>query len=173
MQNVPDFWSLLQSAQETAVHLELRDSYGVSDEAEEFEEFKRSGAFDDDPESEGWAAWVPLVRETVARGVVMRRARIVSEPVTDYGRFLHASTGVIVGAGEQVHWLPRRHASDIALPGNDFWLIDGRLVQFHHFTGDGDWAGHDVTEEPAVAELCVAAFEAVWRRATPHDQYTV
>ncbi|WP_285427849.1 hypothetical protein [Streptomyces sp. ISL-66] len=26
----------------------------------------------------------------------------------------------------------RRHACDIALPGNDFWRLDGRIVQFQH-----------------------------------------
>ncbi|MFK0101657.1 hypothetical protein [Streptomyces sp. NPDC091040] len=36
---------------------------------------------------------------------------------------------------EDVRWLPRRGAS--------FWLLDGRLVQFHHFTGAGDWVPHE------------------------------
>ncbi|GAA2374643.1 hypothetical protein GCM10010246_81930 [Streptomyces cuspidosporus] len=37
------------------------------------------------------AAWVDLVSSAVARGVVVRRARIVSEPVTDCIRYEHAS----------------------------------------------------------------------------------
>ncbi|GAA2793466.1 hypothetical protein RMN57_20605 [Kitasatospora sp. CM 4170] len=172
-QNVPDFSALLRGAQRTAVHLEMRDTYGVADEAEEFNEFRHSGKVDLDPESEGWAGWVPLVRETVGRGVVMRRARIVSEPVTDYIRWEHALTPVNVAAGEQVRWLPRRLASDIALPGNDLWLIDDRLVLFHWFTGDGDWAGHEYTEDPATVKLVSAAFETVWERAVPHDHYAV
>jgi hypothetical protein len=151
----------------------MRDIYGVADEAEEFEEFKRTGKIDLDPESEGWAGWVPLVRETVGRGVVMRRARIVSEPVTDYIRWEHALTRVNVTAGEQVRWLPRRMASDIALPGNDLWLVDDHLVLFHWFTGDGDWAGHRYTEDPATVKMVATAFEAVWERALPHDQYAV
>jgi hypothetical protein len=72
-----------------------------------------------------------LVRHHVARGVKFRRARIVSEPVTDYIRFEHAITaGVNLAGGEQVRWLPRRRASDLCLPGNDFWPFDGRLVRF-------------------------------------------
>lgn len=35
------------------------------------------------------------------------------------------SAGHNVKAGEEVRWLPRRQASDLALPGNDFWLFDG------------------------------------------------
>ncbi|MGW2375140.1 MULTISPECIES: DUF6879 family protein [Kitasatospora] len=63
--------------------------------------------------------------------------------------------------------------SDLALPGNDLWLIDDRLVLFHWFTGDGDWAGHEYCEDPAVAKTVSAAFEAVWERAVPHALYTV
>ncbi|MEV6551713.1 DUF6879 family protein [Streptomyces sp. NPDC051597] len=173
-QNVPDFFELLRGAQNTAVHLELRDSYGVGDEAKDFAKFKRTGVHPDlDPESEGWAGWVPLVRETVARGVTMRRARVVSEPVTDYIRFEHAGTAVNLAAGELVRWLPRRQASDIALPGNDFWLIDDRRVLFHFFTGDGDWAGYEFSEDPAAVRLCKTAFDSVWERGLPHEQFVV
>lgn len=115
------------------------------------------------------------MRLTVGRGVVMRRVRIISEPVTDYIRYEHALTPVNVMLGEQVRWLPRRQASDIALPGNDLWIFDGRLVQFNHFTGNGDWADpkYSVTEDPAVVELCSSAFEAVWERGVEHREFTV
>ncbi|WP_329567505.1 DUF6879 family protein [Kitasatospora sp. NBC_01266] len=169
--HVPDFTTLLRGARSTAVHLEMRDSYAVSGEAEEFEEFKRSGKVNEDPESERWAAWVPLVQEAVGRGVVLRRARIVSEPVTDYVRWEHAVTSVNLAAGELVRWLPRSRTSAIALPGNDFWLIDDRLVLFRWFTGDGTWAGHTFTGDRAAVRLCSSAFEAVWERGIPHEKY--
>ncbi len=172
--DVPDFTELLRSAQHSAVHLEMRDIYGVGDEADDFAEFCRTGVHPDaDPATADWSGWVPLVRETVARGVVVRRARIVSEPVTDYIRFEHTGTVVNVAAGEEVRWLPRRMASDLALPGNDLWLIDGKRVMFHWFTGDGDWAGHEFNEDPATVKMVTDAFETVWQRAVPHVQYTV
>ncbi|MFE9801468.1 DUF6879 family protein [Streptomyces goshikiensis] len=172
-QNAPDFAALMRQAEHSAVHLEMRDTYGVGDEAEEFEEFKRTGHVDLDPTLRWWPEWLGIVRDTVGRGVVMRRARIVSEPVTDYIRWEHAVTPMNIEAGEQVRWLPRRRASDIALPGNDLWLIDRRLVMFHLWTGEGDWAGHEFTEEPSVVKLVTDAFETVWERGTPHEQYTV
>ena len=116
---------------------------------------------------------IDLVRATVARGVVVRRARIVSEPVAEYIRFEHAVTPMNLAAGEDVRWLPRRQASDIALPGNDFWILDGQLARFGHFSGDGDVLGEEWREEPAVTELCATAFEAVWERAIPHEDYKV
>ncbi|MBO3682337.1 DUF6879 family protein [Streptomyces sp. NEAU-YJ-81] len=167
------FADLLAGTRRSAVHLEMRDQYAVGDEAEDYAAFLKTRVANTDPAKSFWPEWLPLVADAVARGVVMRRARIVSEPVTDYIRYEHAITVLNLRAGEDVRWLPRRHASDLALPGNDFWLLDGRLVQFHHFTGTGDWAGKEHTEDPDVVALCADAFEAVWQRAVPHEKYTV
>lgn len=171
--NVPSFDELLSGAQRSAVHLEMRDAYGVTSEADDFARWKSTGERDSDPGSPYWAPWVTLIRSAVARGVVVRRARIVSEPVSDYIRYEHAGTVVNVEAGELVRWLPRRRASDIALPGNDFWLIDDRLIRWNHFTGDGASGGGEISEDPAAARLCADAFEAVWARATPHEDYKI
>ncbi|MEV8099293.1 DUF6879 family protein [Kitasatospora sp. NPDC085879] len=172
-QSVESFGDLLRQTRRSAVHLEMRDSYAVAGEADDFEQWQRTGIANTDPAAPYWAAWVELVADAVARGVVMRRARIVSEPVSDYIRFEHAGTAVVVAAGEQVRWLPRRSASDIALPGNDFWLFDDRLVQFNVFAGDSRWVHTDFTEDPAVVKLCSAAFETVWERGVPHEHYTL
>jgi len=113
-----------------------------------------------------------MIKTMVAKGVLVRRARIISEPVTDYIRYEHGVTaGLNIAAGELVRWLPRRRASDLALPGNDFWLFDDRLVLFNHFAGDGSSGDKELRDEPAVIRLCAAAFEAVWERATPHHDY--
>lgn len=167
-QNVPDFTALLRSARRSAVHLEMRDSY-MDDPL--FTAW-REGREVDLPEE--YREWQALVRETVARGVSLRRARVVSEPVTDYIRWEHSlTTPHNIAAGESVRWLPRRIASDLALPGNDLWLIDEERILFHWFTGDGDWAGHEFNEDPATVKMVTTAFEAVWDRAMPHEQFTV
>lgn len=171
--SAPGFDELMADCTRSAVHLEMRDAYGVDDEAEDFANWHRTGRRDTDPASAYWAPWVDLISRTVARGVDVRRARIVSEPVSAYIRFEHGGTSVNVLAGEQVRWLPRRRASDVALPGNDFWLFDERWVHWNHFSGEGAWTADEVTEDPAVAKLCAAAFAAVWERAIPHDQYEI
>ncbi|MFD8062179.1 DUF6879 family protein [Streptomyces cyaneofuscatus] len=167
-QNVPDFTALLRSAERSAVHLEMRDSYM----ADALFDRWRKGRDEELPEE--YRQWQELVRETVARGVTLRRARIVSEPVTDYIRWEHSLTARHnIAAGEIVHWLPRRLASDLALPGNDLWLIDGERVLFHWFTGDGEWAGHEFNEDPATVKMVVTSLEAVWDRAIPHEEFVV
>ncbi|MFI1766076.1 DUF6879 family protein [Streptomyces sp. NPDC020800] len=172
-QSVPSFDELLDGAERSAVHLEMRDAYGVTSEADDFAHWKATGERDTDPNSHYWGPWTRLIRRTVARGIVVRRARIVSEPVSDYIRYEHGATQVNVDAGEQVRWLPRRQASDIALPGNYFWLIDGRQIRWNHFTGDGASGGGEISEDSATAKLCAEAFEAVWARAIPHDEYRI
>ncbi|MFJ4678921.1 DUF6879 family protein [Kitasatospora sp. NPDC088783] len=71
--------------------------------------------------------------------------------------------------------LELRDTCDLALPGEDFRLVDSGRVRFHHFTGDGDRADprFSRTEDPAVVKLCTTAFDAVWERAVPHGQHTV
>ena len=116
--------------------------------------------------------WHALVRAHVARGVQFRRARVVSEPLAPFIRFEHFITaGTNVAAGEDVRWLPRRLASDLCLPGNDFWLFDDRLVRFHLFSGEGEIVEDVITSDAAVARMCADAFEATWERAIPHAQY--
>lgn len=174
-QNAPSFNDLMETAERSAVHLEMRDHYGVGDEADDYNDWLRTGQRDQDPASAYWAPWVDLIRRATARGVTVRRARIVSEPVTDYIRYEHAGTSVNVLAGEQVRWMPRRQAVDLMLPGCDLWIFDGTQVLFNHFAGDGNWAEPplELRTEPGVVKQCADAFEAVWDRAAPHDQYEI
>lgn len=161
------FDDLFGACQRSAVHLEMRDSYDQQDPA--YVDWQAGRPFDP---ADRWRPWFELVRATVARGIEIRRARIVSEPVTDYIRFEYEITqGLNVAAGEQVRWLPRRRASHIALPGNDFWLFDDRLVQFSHFSGGGEWIGVEQTSDPSAIELCASAFEEVWKRAIAHNEF--
>lgn len=77
----------------------------------------------------------------------------------------------LVVAGEDVRWLPRRKASTLLLPGNDFWMFDRETVAFTHFSGDGHVLGHEVTTDPIIVNACAYAFEEAWKRAIPHSEY--
>jgi hypothetical protein len=159
------FDELLSGCERSAVHLETHDRYSEP----VYQDLKAGRRVD---LREAYRAWYDLIRATVARGVSVRRARVVSEPVTDYIRFEYDVTGALnVAAGERVRWLPRRRASDLLLPGNDFWVFDDRLVRFGHFDGNGEHLDDELTEDPAVVRLCSDAFEQVWSRATDHSAY--
>lgn len=170
---VPTFAEQLAAVRSSAVHLEMRDSYSVVKEAEAISAWRDGFRYDPADRASWWRPWLTLIEETVSRGVEVRRARIVSEPVSEYIRFEHSGTFTNIAAGEQIRWLPRRKAADLALPGCDFWLFDGELVRFNHFTGNGESAGPSFSDDQAVALLCATAFEAVWQRAVPHEQFSV
>jgi hypothetical protein len=167
VEQAPPFDELMASAQHSAVHLEMRDFYTPRDPI--FLDWKAGKQFDP---VERMADWFRATRSTIARGVVIRRARIVSEPLSDFTRHEFETTSRLnIPAGEQVRWLPRRRASDLALPGNDFWVFDEHTIRFGYFAGDGELVGHEVCRDPDVIKLCLSAFEAVWDRAIPHEDY--
>ncbi|WP_424216324.1 DUF6879 family protein (plasmid) [Streptomyces sp. BI20] len=172
-QSAPPFSELLAGSRTSALHLEMRDYYDDPDEAPRVAAWEAGYRPNPDDRSTWWRPWLDMVQETVARGVDVRRARIVSEPVSRYTRYLYDGTFANIAAGEGIRWLPRKQASDIALPGNDFWVFDGKLVRFGYFSGEGTYLGDDVTDEPSVAKLCTDAFEAVWERAVPHEEYRI
>lgn len=162
---VPAFKELLANTKRSAVHLEMRDSYDRTDPA--FQDFLAGG-----PGTYDRSAWTDLVSEAVGRGVKMRRARIISEPVSDYISWEHMLTDGNIKAGEDVRWLPRRHAYDLLLPGADLWMFDQRLVRFHHNAGDGSsLKQYEFVSDPRRVIQVVAAFEMVWERAIPHAGY--
>jgi hypothetical protein len=163
---IPPFSELIATTERSAVHLEMRDWYTPSDPV--FAAW-RGGRPIPDP---AYPRWYDLVREHTARGVRFRRGRIVSEPLSAFETFIHAITANLnVAAGERVRWLPRRHASDLCLPGNDFWVFDDKLVRFHHFSGDGDITEDELADDTEVVKLCVSAFEAMWERGIEHEDY--
>ena len=163
---------LLANCEREAVHLELRDTCAIHSEAERFATFLATGRRDHAAEAPQRQYWLDIIRGLRQNDKRVRRARIVSEPVTDYIKYEWAGTGPVVEAGEEVRWLPRRLTSTIALPGNDFWLFDDETVVFTVFTGDGDIAERQLVTDEVAVRLCRSAFDAVWAVAVPHDEYT-
>jgi hypothetical protein len=160
---------LLSECRHEALHLEMRDSYDTNASA------YRRWLDDGTVEVHAYADWSDLVRDTVGRGVRIRRSRIVSEPLSSYVSWEHAITdGVNISAGEEVRWLPRRAASSLLVPGSDCWVFDGRTLVFNHFGGDGLWI-EDPPEVPIHDRVLVArmlaAFEEIWARSVDHKEY--
>ncbi|MFD0169466.1 DUF6879 family protein [Streptomyces decoyicus] len=166
----PSFAECIQGTDRSAVHLEMRDDYGDN---ERFAAWRRGERIDWDDRSSWWRGFHDQVARAVERGVSIRRVRIVSEPLSEYIRWEHYLTRANLAAGEQVRWVPRRLASDLVLPCNDFWLFDDRLARIHHFAGDGSLVGDEFSSEPDILKLFATSFEAAWEHAIPHEEYQV
>lgn len=163
------FDELLADCQRTAFKLEFRDQYMTADPG-----FVAWQGGDLDQAVREYAGWTETARRATERGVQMKRARVVSEPVSDYIAFEHAVTErVNLAAGEQIRWVPRQRVSEVALPGNDVWVFDGSTLQFCLFGGDGRFVANEVSTDAEAVKLCALAFEAVWERGIDHDRYSV
>jgi hypothetical protein len=63
-----------------AFHLELRDRYGVDQENEPFRRWLNG-----EPDDHSWrVSWLTFVRDVTSSGVSVQRARVITEPHTDY-----------------------------------------------------------------------------------------
>ncbi|GAB2718383.1 DUF6879 family protein [Nocardia thraciensis] len=162
-----DFDRLLTDFEASSVHLETRDAYGTAIELPYMAKWA-AGEHDDLEWLQGWCG---TVRAHVAAGRSVRRARIISEPLSDYQYWSHSIAHPMVDAGEDIRWVPRRLVSSTAIPGNDFYLLDDRLAIFLHYSGNGLAVDKTTSTDPHDIALCRTAFEAVWHLAIPHRDY--
>ena len=163
-----EFEALLASGFEReAVHLEMRDAYGTAVELPYMATWAAG-----EPDDLAWLGdWCATLREHVKNGRSVRRARIVSEPLSDYQRWSFSIADPMVEAGEDIRWVPRERVSGIGIPGNDFYLFDDRLAVFLHYAGNGLGTKKVATDDSEVLGLCREAFEAVWALTIPHREY--
>lgn len=162
-----EFDKLLSGFEREAIHLETRDAYGTAVELPHMAKWAAG-----EPDDLEWLqGWCDTLREGAKARKSVRRARIVSEPLSDYQRWSFSVAHAMVKAGEDIRWTPRRLVSSIALPGNDFYLFDDRLIVFLLYAGNGLATDRLVSTDAADIQLCRSAFEAVWKLSIPHSEY--
>jgi hypothetical protein len=154
-------------ASKRAFHLELRDVYEVEDEAVPFEKWLK-----DEPDDFAWRTeWLSFIEEVTTKGVVVERARVVTAPHSDYVRWELALDPQNIAAGENIRYLPRRHAEGIRLPDEDCWLFDNERLVLSLFKPDGGSGGFAREEDPELVKQYRAACDQVWSLAVPYSEY--
>jgi len=162
-----EFDALFTSFKREALHLEMRDSYGTAAEIPHLRKWEAG-----EPDDAGWLQpWFNVVRAGTQAGKVFRRARIVSEPISHYQKWVLKDTHLYVEAGKDIRWVPRSRVSTVALPGNDFWLFDDEVVVFLIFAASGLVVDRHKTTERNAIELCRKSFEEVWKLAILNSEY--
>jgi hypothetical protein len=162
-----DLNGLCRGIARSFVHLETRDSYGTEVELPHMVKWRQGEH--DDLAWLGW--WLEMLRGHTAAGRTCRRARVVSEPLSDYQRWTLSHAAVFVEAGEQIRYASRRRLATVALPGSgDFYVFDDELALFLHYAGNGTNVAFETTDDPATVQACAQAFSTVWGRAiSVHD----
>ena len=159
---------LCRGIRKSFVHLETRDAYGTETELPHLAKWKRG-----EPDDFSWFAWwLEMLRGHRAAGRTCRRARVVSEPLSDYQSWALSHAELFVDAGEETGYIPRPRLIDVLLPGSgDYYVFDDELVLFLHYAGRGVNASYETTDDPRIVRTCRDAFEAVWELATPARDY--
>ncbi len=165
----PSNEELYQGSQRSIVHLELRDAYMLDDPY--WQHWKVHRGFDAGDRSTWHDPYYDRMVAAIRRGVSVRRARIVSEPVSDYVRFEYALSAIHEAAGERVRYLARHDTIDLALPACDFWLFDDETLKITHFSGGGDVVRRELVQDVELVKFYSRSFETVWNRATPQRDY--
>ncbi|NEW29705.1 DUF6879 family protein [Nocardia cyriacigeorgica] len=143
-----EFERLFHNADREAFHLELLDQYDTPEESEPFRKYLNG-----EPDDYEWfQPWLNHVREVTDDGLAVRRARVVSEPHTDYTRFAKHVAWLNMEAGEDVRYVPRHLINGHDLTADDWWLFDDQLVAFTVFTSTGAWVGATVTVDPVIVD---------------------
>jgi len=129
----------------TAFRLELRERYNEPEETEYLRRFLAG-----EPGYSWNDEWAAMMRRRTADGQRMERVRIVSEPHSDYTRFMLDLARVNLEAGEDIRYLPRDTANSLDLPDHDFWLIDSTKLGILRFGEDDILLGAEISTDPAV-----------------------
>lgn len=150
-----------------SLKLELRDNYAV--DADALDAWRRGGATEARKLVQPYAE--KLAAKIAAGEKNLRRVKVLSEPPSEYMQHALDVAGLLVDAGEDIRWLPRRLTSALLLPGNDFFVLDGEIVIFNVLDGEDNRAEQQLFTEPDVVNSCLDAFEAAWKLAVPHREY--
>jgi hypothetical protein len=159
-----DLNRLCRGIRKSFVHLETRDSYGTEVELPHLAKWRRG-----EPDDSDWLDWwLEMLRSHRAAGRTCRRARVVSEPLSEYQRWALSHAEKFVDAGEDFGYIARPRLATVCLPGSgDFYVFDDELVLFLHYAGNGTNASFEITDDSQTAQACRLAFETVWDLATP------
>ncbi len=163
--------ALFGAFERDAFHLEMRDEYHVAEEVEPLRLW-RKGEWTDELAREWWEPWLVKIRAATQVGKTVRRLRIITEPITDYTRFLWEGTRFNVSAGEDVRWLPRHRVPEgIPLPPEDLWLFDDSRLIFNHFDEQALSMRMERVTDPSSTAQTVRIRDRLWPVSISHDEY--
>ncbi|MEC3957896.1 hypothetical protein VMT65_33010 [Nocardia sp. CDC153] len=159
---------LIRGCKTEAFHLEVLDDYESPGGDQPYRNWLAGGPEDDFAWFQGW---LNLIRDVTADGATVRRARVVTVPLTDYQRWMLEITQNNVDAGEEVRYLPRHLADPERVTTDDWWLIDDTTVSYTVFDPAGNWVGGAVTTDPRIVAYCREVRDYVWELATPYGEF--
>ncbi|MER6221384.1 DUF6879 family protein [Streptomyces sp. 900105755] len=173
MERVPElvdrdtFRRLFETFEHTAWRLETRRGYASDRQDPDFQMFLSTGTTVMDPGE----PWFTNIRRQTEAGKRVGRVRVADSPPTTEQLFLLDYARHNVSVGEDIRYLWREDADRLALPAEDFWLFDSRLVALLHFDDADNLLNIELITEPAEVVRCSIVRDAAMHRAVPRDQF--
>lgn len=159
-----EFAELLLSFERSAWRWECQGTYREPDESEPLQAWREGRP--DDGFLDGWLAQIRQLRAT---GRTFERVRMLTDPPTEYLKWMISLTHRNVEAGEDIRWIDEHEAREFDAPRYDFYLLDDRLVAQLHFDATG-LAGAEVTNEPGTVIEHRRWRDVLRSVAVPHDK---
>jgi hypothetical protein len=146
-----EFSEALRTFKRSAFRVEAQPTYALSDERADFDRFL-AGSPTPPPEMAWYRPWADQVAQWTRDGKIIVRVRVLTEPPTDYQRWLLWGSPWFASIGEDIRYMNHSTAQRIALPLQDWWLLDDERVIVMHFTTEGEVSGKElVTDRESVA----------------------
>lgn len=159
-----EFAQLCTSYGTSAWRWECQGTYREPNEREPLQRWREG-----EPDWSFMDEWLATIRALRAAGKTFERARMVTEPPTEYLRWMFAFTHLNTEAGEDIRWITESRARELGMPTYDFYLFDNERVATMHFDENGV-AGAEVTDDAEVLAEHQRYRDLVWPAAIPHSQ---
>jgi hypothetical protein len=158
---------LLDGFEHTAWRLEARDRYNEPGEEEALRRFRSGQA----PDEAWFSDWSEAVQRWTASGKRIERVRIVSQPHSEYVRWLLQLARLNIEAGEDIRYLPRPRADELGLPYEDFWLFDSQRFVLMRFDSDDVRVANELIYDPVEVVRRCQWRDVAWHYAIPYQTY--
>lgn len=120
-------------------------------------------------ETDSGRAWHEYIRGLRRDGKTFERVRMLTEPLTEYLRWMVPLTQRNIDAGEDIRWITQTQARGLGLPTYDFYLFDDARLAIMRFGEEYLLDGLEVTDDADVVARHRQYRAVAWRAARPHD----
>lgn len=159
-----DFFQLCTTYRHSAWRWECQGVYHEPDEQEPLQRWREGR-----PDNSFLSGWLSVINRLRAEGKLFNRVRMVTDPPTDYLRWMFSFTHLNIEAGEEIRWIDQQDLPGDGAPEYDYYLLDDERVAVVTF-GDNGVVGAEVTDDAHVVERHRQWRDFVWPIATPHGE---
>ncbi|HEX3784332.1 MAG TPA: hypothetical protein VHX38_32135 [Pseudonocardiaceae bacterium] len=163
-----DFDEIFAAVRSSSWRWECQGHYAV-DEAE-LREWQTGLVHEEDDSDRAWYAYIHDLGE---RGIPFERVRMLTEPLTNYLRWMLATTHHNITAGEDIRWIGQHVAAELGMPDYDFYLFDDDRVLILHFDDRKTLVGQELVDDPVIVERHRQWRALVWARAIRHADQNI